>query len=207
MQLERTPDSEQFAAWLLEVGAGTNADDTGTIQIPPNMLCDGNSMESLISSVYPGIAYGDKDDQYFVDRTLLSGANNDVDDINSAILAKFPGEMVVLHGADSVIMEDEADNPYPIEYLNSLRASGLPLAKLALKPGVSIMLLWNLDPARGLCNGTQLRLLEIRPWCLKCRIISGDMRFAGNVEFIPRITLEPSEESLPVALKRHQFPV
>jgi ATP-dependent DNA helicase PIF1 len=42
---------------------------------------------------------------------------------------------------------------------------------------------------------------------LKCRIISGDAKFAGNIVLIPRITLEPSAENLPLPLRHHQFPV
>jgi hypothetical protein len=42
---------------------------------------------------------------------------------------------------------------------------------------------------------------------LRCRIISGDTKFAGNVVMIPRVTLEPSEGTMPLPLRRHQFPV
>ena len=97
--------------------------------------------------------------------------------------------------------------PYAPEYLNSLVSSSLPLAHLGLKVGCPIMLLRNLDPSKGLCNGTRLRVSEIRRKVLKCRIISGDARFAGNVVFIPRITLAPAAEDLPLPLKRRQFPV
>jgi ATP-dependent DNA helicase PIF1 len=69
------------------------------------------------------------------------------------------------------------------------------------------MLLRNLDVSMGLCNGTRLILLEARSHVLRCRIISGDAKFAGNVVLIPRITLEPSAQNLPLPLRRHQFPV
>ena len=39
---------------------------------------------------------------------------------------------------------------------------------------------------------------------LKCRILGG--KYAGKVVFIPRITIDPSEE-MPVNLYRRQFPV
>ena len=42
---------------------------------------------------------------------------------------------------------------------------------------------------------------------MKCRIISGDAKFAGNVVFIPRITVAPVAEDLPLPLRRRQFPV
>ena len=94
---------------------------------------------------------------------------------------------------------------YPVEFLNSLNASGLPLACIALKPGCPLMLLRNLDPSNGLCNGTRMVLLEVRTMVLRCRILGGDN--AGKVVFIPRMTLEPSAESLPIELSRRQFPV
>jgi len=60
---------------------------------------------------------------------------------------------------------DEAGNQgpgkgqhYPVEYLNSIELGSLPPSKLQLKPGVPLMLLCNLDPSEGLCNGTWLHL-------------------------------------------------
>jgi len=75
---------------------------------------------------------------------LLSCKNDDVDDLNSDILARFPGEEKVLRSADSVVTNDGVPidyQPYPVEYLNTLNASGLPLARLALKPGCPLMVL------------------------------------------------------------------
>ena len=62
-----------------------------------------------------------------------------------------------------------------------------------------------IDPANGLCNGTRMILLDIKTNMLRCQILGGD--HAGKEVFIPRITLEPSEESLPINLTCHQFPV
>ena len=59
--------------------------------------------------------------------------------------------------ADSVTTDDGVPvgyQPYPVEYLNTLNCSELLLARLALKPGSPLMLLRNLDPSNGLCNGT-----------------------------------------------------
>lgn len=210
MRLEQTPDMQEFAHWLLEVGAGTQLDNTGNVTIPPNMICPDNSITSLIDQIYPGIQHGDKDDQYFLDRSILACKNDIVMHLNSEMLGKFPGEKQVLLGADSVQFDDPGMNelqPYAPEYLNSLTSSSLPLAHLALKVGCPVMLLRNMDPPHGLCNGTRLRVSEIRRKVLKCTIISGDAKFAGKVVFIPRITLAPNAEDLPIPLKRRQFPV
>ena len=69
------------------------------------------------------------------------------------------------------------------------------------------MLLRNLNPSKGLCNGTRMIVTVIRRRVLQCRIISGDQRFSGSTVFIPRIILQPSAESPAIPLKRRQFPV
>jgi hypothetical protein len=72
-------------------------------------------------------------------------------------------------------------------------------------PPAQLMLLCNLDPSNGLCNGTCMVLLDIRTMVLRCRILGGD--HAGKIVFIPRMTLEPSSESLPIDLSHRWFPV
>ena len=67
------------------------------------------------------------------------------------------------------------------------------------------MLLHNIDPSNGLCNGTHMVLLNVRTMVLRCHILGG--KHAGKVVFVPRMTLEPSSESLPIELMYCQFPV
>ncbi|KNZ82188.1 hypothetical protein J132_06756 [Termitomyces sp. J132] len=113
-------------------------------------ICNDNSVTGLISSTYPHIDHH-QDDQYYLDCTILSGKNSDVEDINSEVLQKCSGEEKILQSADSIISDDGNPNGlglYPMVYLNSLRASSLPLAKLALKIGVPVMLLRNLDTTK-----------------------------------------------------------
>ncbi|KAL7248042.1 hypothetical protein ACSBR2_002860 [Camellia fascicularis] len=47
-------------------------------------------------------------------------------------------------------------NRYPNEYLNLLDPLGLPTFKLESKVGCPIILLRNIAPKDGLCNGTRL---------------------------------------------------
>ena len=118
------------------------------------------------------------------------------------IVPRFPGEQSIHMSVDKVTTDTA--HTYPVEFLNSLNASGLPLACLSLKPGCPLMLLCNLDPANGLCNGTHMVLLEVRTMVLRCRILGGD--HAENIVFIPRTSCDPSE-ALPIQLCCRQFPV
>jgi hypothetical protein len=154
MRLNTTPENITHAAWLLDIGAGRTVDKGETIEIPQQMLCHDNTMESLISSIYPGIEQGNHPDQCFLDRTILSCTNDNVDGINSMLLTSLSGAEQVFNSADTVSFKDQELNnyqPYPTEYLNSLRASGLPLSQLALKAGCPLMLLQGGNCAFGTC--------------------------------------------------------
>ena len=95
----------------------------------------------------------------------------------------FPGESRIYSSADSIQgAEDGAQ--YPIEYINSINTGGLPPSQLEVKRGVPLMLLRNLDPGLGLCNGTRWRLMRMTNRVLHVKIISGPC--AGEMAFIPR---------------------
>ena len=91
------------------------------------------------------------------------------------------------------------------EVLNTLNPSGLPLCKLELKIGSPLMLLHNLDPRNGICNGTCLRLLRSTCHILKCRVLSGDN--ANSVVFIPCMALDAGLSDSPIPFCCLQFPV
>jgi PIF1-like helicase len=203
MRLEQSPESDAFAKWLLDVGAGKNLNNNKQQNIPQNMLLQSDSVDPLINFVYPGVQDGNLPDDYFSNRTILCPKNDAVDNLNLKILTRFPGQATVLHGRDKVEGVDN-ENDYPVEFLNCINASGLPLAHLTLKAGCPLMLLRNIDPSQGLYNGTRMVLLAIKSKVLQCRILGG--KFGGNIVFIPRITIHPSEE-MPVPISRHQFPV
>src|SRR5580658_3269702 len=124
-----------FAKWQLEVGHRKYTDNHNDINIPPEFHLPENTVEALINNIYPGL----KDmphphDRFFAERSILSARNDDVDDINKRILADFPGQEKVFHSADSVKELGEGQLAmYPVEYLNFINVSGLPLAKLSLK--------------------------------------------------------------------------
>ncbi|CAJ2634937.1 unnamed protein product [Trifolium pratense] len=91
------------------------------------------------------------------------------------------------------------------EFLNSLRTSGLPNHKITLKIGTPIMLMRNLDPSEGLCNGTRLIVTKLANHVIEARIISG--KNIGGVLYIPKMKMSPSQAPWPFKLNRIQFPI
>ena len=127
-----------------------------------------------------------------------------VDAINDRILDKFPGELKVFQSVDKAIIEEGADQieaHYSTEYLNSIKASGIPLSELKLKIGCPIMILCNLDPA----NGAQAILTRFSTHVLEVWLIGG--QHAGKLTFILQISLSPPIEAVGFHLTCHQFPV
>ncbi|XP_073137513.1 uncharacterized protein [Henckelia pumila] len=94
------------------------------------------------------------DANYMVDRAIITTKNLDVDEINEMLNLKFPGEEKVYTSWDSV--EDDNNNIFQEEFLNSLCPSGLLPHRITLKVGCPIMLLRNVAPELGLCNETRL---------------------------------------------------
>lgn len=99
-------------------------------------------------------------------------------------------------------MEQNDSTTYPIEFLNSLSAPGLPSHLLNLKVGVPIILLRNLSPPK-LCNGTRLKIIALQPNLIEAEVLTGCG--VGEQVFIPRIPIIPSY--FPFHFKRVQFPV
>ena len=68
------------------------------------------------------------------------------------------------------------------------------------------MLMRNLNPKMGLCNGTRLIFQRIhRNHLLECKIVGGEHR--NRTVLIPRITLRPKDREFPFEWSRRQFPV
>ena len=114
----------------------------GTIAFNPDMQV--SDSDDLINHIYPDIDKLVPPPSYFLDRIILAPRNANVADLNSAILNRFPGPESIYYSADSVETEPGTNlepKDIPVEYLQSINASGLPSRELHLKKGCPLILL------------------------------------------------------------------
>lgn len=208
-------EARSFCEFLLDIGEDKipHRDDLGgvdsdLIQIPEDYVFKG-TVEDLIDWCYPELKTPGHPDTS-LSKAILTAHNVDVDKLNEIALMKMTGDVISLPSADCVHDDGESTGPsgnlYTTEFLNSLNVSGLPPHDLRVKIGAPVVLLRNLDPKKGLCNGTRLIVLAATRRLLTCKIESGPR--AGDIAYLPRIDLVPSNaSSLPCQLERRQFPV
>lgn len=148
----------EFVQWLLDVGHGQNmVGNRKEVDLLPGMRVE--DVETLINTIYPAIdTTPPPPPEYFMNHMILALRNTDVEGLNQIILECMTGEVRQYVSADEVLHEPGADphesNHIPVEVLRSQNNSSLPPGELNLKVGCPIILLRNLLPSTGLCNGT-----------------------------------------------------
>ncbi|KAG2891299.1 hypothetical protein PC114_g17072 [Phytophthora cactorum] len=199
----------EFSEFLLQVGEGRHdinpALGPDGIKIPKNMLIenpveelsDDDEDEELRPGVIPrGLArmvdemYADinnteiANDEYFANLTILTTTNGVVQRINEAVAQRLEGEV-----------------------LHTVNINGIPPHKLTLKKSAPIMMMRNLNPDLGLCNGTRLRIVKLKSHVIHATIMTGERQ--GQHVLIPRIVFISDGEAheFPFRLRRKQFPV
>ena len=210
------PKLLEWSNWLQCVGDGVEG-ESATI---PEELCltieddtrkkpmaKMESLKLLISKVFPDLDSNISDGQWLAGRCILTATNKERQEINTTMVQMMPGEEVVLLSADSVDNEQDARS-FSVEYCNSLQPTGLPEHRLILKKGAPLMLIRNIDPSAGLCNGTRLIFDHVSPnlkvmYCSLQDPVTGRYRLVA----IPRIGLRPKEKEYAFEWSRCQFPV
>jgi len=206
----RAQSDPWFSDYLLRIGNGneeTIANDY--VQMPEDTVIgytddEDDCLNKLIQHVFPSLEDNAKSTAYMSSRAILSTKNEHVDRLNEKMIDRFPGEERVYHSFDSV--DDESRNNYPIDFINSITPNGLPPHVLKVKVNCPVILLRNLDPNNGLCNGTRLMVRAFQDNAIDAEIVAG--HHAGRRVFLPRIPMSPSDDiSLPFKMKRKQFPI
>jgi hypothetical protein len=162
----------EFANRLLAVGEGRdNVNDT--IRWPVQGIVPDNSVQSLAGLISPNVSTVIPSAEFLASRILLALRNDTVSDLNKMLLQLMPGQQHIFKSADSIV-DDDGLEVYPTEYLNTIDVSNIPLHELNLKIGV--ILLRNLNPNAGLCNGCGDQVVE-------CEILCG--KHVGEKVIIP----------------------
>ncbi|KAI3879717.1 hypothetical protein MKX03_028415 [Papaver bracteatum] len=207
-----------FSEWVLKLGDGKllamaleEHKEPTWIKVPDDLLIqsDGDSVGSIIADTYPDLIHKYEDVDYLKERCILTSKNDTVEEINDRMISLLPGEEYTFLSSDSVSPLSRNFNTAEVvftqEYMNSQKISGVPNHVLRLKIGVPVILMRNLNPSAGICNGTRLVVTKIGIRMLEAQIITG--KCAGNYVCIPRIVLQPTESNLTFILRRVQFPI
>ncbi|XP_043467393.1 ATP-dependent DNA helicase pif1-like [Leptopilina heterotoma] len=194
--------AQEFSNLLIAIGNGTLEEIDGSITIPTSLATVVTSQEELIEHVFPGIEnLLTIQSSWLCERAILTPTKEQAKQLNQKILSLFEAEERTYFSVNSCINDDDSVH-YPIEFLDSVTAPGLPAHEIKVKVGAPIMLLRNINPPK-LCNGTRLRVRTLHRFIIEADILAGCA--AEESVFIPRIPLIPS--NYPFQFKRLQFPI
>jgi hypothetical protein len=180
----------------------------GQLQLP-GYIRQVSTVDQLCDLLYPQALLNDATTTHcaLIGRAILAFRNDTVNDFNNVLLERMPGQEHQFEAVNHVAVTEDAAaaEPFAAEYLQSLNLASIPPSCLKLKIGVPVMLIRNLSPREGLCNGTRMRVVGISRNCLQVAILGG--KFDGEIRLLPRIKLTTTDEDLPFILERTQFPV
>ncbi|KAM0826657.1 hypothetical protein ACQ4PT_068727 [Festuca glaucescens] len=207
-----------FGDWILDVGNGTvpascrlDESEPTWIELPLDVLImsGANKIQAIIDAVYTDFTSMYKDTAYLCARAILSPTNDVCNEINDVMLSMVPGEQREYFSYDCVSnVSDKFDDItaiYQVELLNAITVNNFPDHRLVLKVGMPIMLLRNLNPTAGLCNGTRMIITELGDRLIEACIITGSN--VGETVYIPKIMLSHRHKKWPYTLERRQFPI
>ncbi|GJZ62429.1 ATP-dependent DNA helicase PIF1-like protein [Tanacetum coccineum] len=134
--------------------------------------------------------------------------------ISSSTLIYGDDDIPILQELKAMTMSDEpnkevmvVDSSRPregtIENLILWARTSMPPHKLYLKKELPIMLMRNINPAHGLCNGTKLIITSLGKFVINAKILTGS--HVGDDVLIHRIILSSTQTQWPFVLKRRQF--
>ncbi|XP_074315582.1 uncharacterized protein LOC141651784 [Silene latifolia] len=207
-----------FNEWLLAMGGGhleasaeDNEEEATWIKIPEQFIGSLGELDlkKVVAEMYPDFDLKHNDENYLRERAILTPLNETADLINTYMAGLLPGGEVTYRSCDEICSSstecEDHFTSYPTEYLNSLVLQGVPRHELKLKVGMPVMLLRNISPVRGLCNGTRLIITRLGKFIVEGKIITGSK--LGQKVMIPRIVMTSSDTKIPFVLKRRQYPL
>lgn len=89
------------------------------------------------------------------------------------------------YSLDSVNIYIESDIRPTTEYLNMITPSDMPPHNLRLCVDAIVILLRNINPVAGLCNGSRMIVMELNKYTVKCQLLNANKM----IVYISRIKL------------------
>ena len=206
MRMITSDANQEFFSFLREMVI--NPFLHGSKRLPP-YICRVSTADQLCHHLYPQALLNEAVTVHgaLVGRAILVFRNETVNDLNSVLRERMPGVEHWFEVVNNVNVDEgaAAAELFAVEYLQSINLASIPPSCLKLKSGAPLILLRNLSPREGMCNGTRMRVLGISRTCLQVSILGG--KFDGMICLLPRIKLTTTEKDLPFMLERTQFPV
>nr|GEX17936.1 hypothetical protein [Tanacetum cinerariifolium] len=150
---ETDTSKQEFNRWVLAVGDGTF----------PAMMKDGEDEPTWID---------------ILEKFLIKTWDSPIQQIVIETKPNFTSREPVTYYSADEICKASTDNIdqyqlYTIEFLNSLNFPGMPPHAMCLKKELPIMLIRNVNPGQGLCNGTRLIITDLGQFVIRAKILTG----------------------------------
>ena len=203
-------NTTQYRDFLIQLGNGqlpkrTIEDNDDYIKLPENIWMPLN-MRNLFNQISDDFQNNSHDPEYIDQRAILCPLNTETDEINNFASQQLPGQFRNYLSTDTITDQYHDNNQnYPLEYLNSIDLSGIPKHELKLKINQPIILIRNISNVNGLCNGTRMVVKVMHDYCIEVEFLKGPRK--GQREFLPKMKLNPSDNTLPFEFTRKQFPI
>ncbi|KAL8161843.1 hypothetical protein V2J09_013332 [Rumex salicifolius] len=120
----------------------------------------------MIDVIYTDFERNQANPEYLHERVILTPLNKDVDRIYDDMFHKVIGCVRSFKSSDEVCVWLQQILEFP----------GMALHILNLKEQMPVMLLRNVNPAQGLCNGTRLLITKLGEWVVQAQIITGSLQ-------------------------------
>ncbi|MCP4987918.1 MAG: hypothetical protein GY928_18265, partial [Colwellia sp.] len=201
----------KWSEFLLEIGDGRYPTTKGKVHIPNNLLFDNTRLISAFADEIYGnlnnIVDSEEPNMSILRNAIITPLNASVRQINDVMIENFPS--VSDSNRNYKAINKVSDNAfccqYRQEYLDSLKINGLPETLLKLKIGCPVMVMRNIAPLNGVCNGTKGIVTRLHAHVIELTILDSDDQ--PKTVFIHRISLEPTDAKIGIPFTRRQFPL
>ena len=168
-----------YIAFLRNLGQGNLQQmDSSDINIPPYIRIT-QDISTAISFVYPELDHPDS----WTNKCILVTTNEKMQQINKIVADLLPGNSKLYRSYDSAVYNNDLPE-LTDEFLNSIDVPGLPPHNLYLKINMPVMLIRNLSPKQGLCNGTILRIIQMLPVSSLWPVSNLPLKCVGSISTI-----------------------